>query len=132
MYSCAGERGRSEKGAEEWAEVDALLAQARTMVMAEPGLWPWAMTWSVTLMQLWGSVLMSVAPVTIEDPVDAGVGPLPMTKLMFNGCAVIMGWGKPCWSRIPVLLPRTMVMSSLDCCWGSCVGLWPCCCCALS
>lgn len=35
-----------------------------------PGLLPKALTWSVTLMQLWVSMLMSLALVTTKVPVD--------------------------------------------------------------
>lgn len=64
------ERGRSEearlsRNGLTW--VVCLPPPGGAMVMIKPGLLPRATSWSMALMQPWRSVLMSVAPVTIES-----------------------------------------------------------------
>lgn len=80
-------------------------------------------TWSVTPMQLRGSVLMSVAPVATKVPVDTwSLGHYLWSSWYLRDVTPRGPWQ----SRIPALLPRTMGASGLDCCEGPCLGLWLC------
>lgn len=81
------------------------------MVMLRPGLLPRATSWSMTLMQQWGSVLMSVTPVATEGSAD-------MWSLGYHRrCLHMAAQGPrhpkegPRWSKRPVLSPRIMLLS---------------------